>query len=287
MGSSAPSNASGNYSIDISSGSIPKSAQLHKQITNTLFAFDTVVSLTASCAQETMDALAARCEYFESKFSRTIETSDIGRINMAAGAPVEVAPETADIIKQSLVYCEKSEGLFDITIGVVSTLWDFKEGIVADADALAEGVKHVDYRKVHVEGTTVTLEDPQAKLDLGGIAKGYIADDLCRMLVEAECDSGLVNLGGNIKTVGMKPDGTPWRVGIQDPINAAGFLFGHPVMMLYSAGGTALAFTLMAALSRIQGLSLVLVAIVGAILHNIGQLFVASVMLGTPLSPLA
>ena len=85
-----------------------------------------------------MDALAARCEYFESKFSRTIETSDIGRINAAAGAPVEVAPETADIIEKALAYCEKSGGLFDITIGAVSTLWDFKEGVVAELRALHE-----------------------------------------------------------------------------------------------------------------------------------------------------
>ena len=64
---------------------------------------------------------------------------------------------------------------------------------------------------------------------------------------------------------------------------AAGFLFGNPLMMLYSAGGTALAFVAMAALSRIPGLSVVLVAIVGAILHNVGQLAVASIVLGTPL----
>lgn len=64
---------------------------------------------------------------------------------------------------------------------------------------------------------------------------------------------------------------------------ASGFLFGNPVMMLYSAGGTLLAFVAMAALSRVRGLSLVLVAVVGAIMHNVGQLAVASMLLGTPL----
>lgn len=169
-----------------------------------------------------MDSLSERCNYFESKFSRTIATSDIGRVNAAGGAPVEVAPETADIISKALVYCEESGGLFDISIGALTTLWDFKEGIVPSAEALAEGVKHVDYAKVRVEGTTVTLLDPAAKLDLGGIAKGYIADDLCAMLADAGCDSGFVNLGGNVKTVGRKPDGAPWHVGIQDPNDAEG-----------------------------------------------------------------
>lgn len=205
-----------------SSRSVPKSAQLHEQLTTTLFVFDTVVTLTASCAQETMDALAERCNYFESKFSRTIDTSDVGRINAAGGKPVEVSSETADIIDKALTYCAESDGLFDITIGAVSSLWDFKEGVVPDAGALAEGVKHVDYTKVSVEDTTVTLLDPKAKIDLGGIAKGYIADDLCRMLVEAGCDSGFVNLGGNVKTVGVRPDGNSWHVGVQDPNDAQG-----------------------------------------------------------------
>ena len=204
------------------SGTKASGAQEHEQITTTLFVFDTVVTLVASCSQDTLDALAKRCEYFESIFSRTIPTSDIGRINAAGGATVEVAPETADIITKALRYCEESDGRFDITIGAVSSLWDFKEGVLPDADALAEAVRHVDYTQVQVDGTTVTLMDPNAKLDLGGIAKGYIADDLCRMLAEAGCTSGVVNLGGNVKTLGLKPDGSEWHVGIQDPNDVTG-----------------------------------------------------------------
>ena len=198
-------------------GEVPSAAKEHEQISNTIFVFDTVVTLTASCAQETLDAACERCKYFESIFSRTIEESDIGRINAAGGKPVQVAAETADIITRALRYCAESEGRFDISIGSVSTLWDFKEGIVPDAKDLAEAVKHIDYTKVQVEGTTVTLLDPQAKLDLGGIAKGYIADDIARLFLEAGCNSATINLGGNVKTVGVRPDGKAWRVGIQDP----------------------------------------------------------------------
>ena len=208
------------------------STKHYDEISTTLFAFDTVVTLKVSCSEETLEAAVERCSYFESIFSRTIDDSDIGRINAAGGKPVEVAPETADIINKALVYCEESGGLFDITIGAASTLWDFKEGIVADADELAEAVKHIDYTKVQVDGTTVTLLDPQAKLDLGGIAKGYIADDLCSLFIEAGCNSGFVNLGGNVKTIGMKPDGKPWHVGIQDPNDEQGAV----IAAVYSQG---------------------------------------------------
>ena len=186
-------------------------------LSRTVFAFDTVVTMKAACDKATMAALCDRCTYFESIFSRTVETSDIGRLNAAEGASVQVAPETADIVQKALRYCAESAGRFDITIGAVSTLWDFKEGVVPDGRELEEAVKHIDYRNVVVRDGTIQLLDPAAKLDLGGIAKGYIADDLCRMLADAGCTSGFVNLGGNVKTVGRRPDGTPWRVGIQDP----------------------------------------------------------------------
>ena len=209
-----------------------QSDQDFEQISTTLFAFDTVVTITASCSQEALDAAAQRCEYFESIFSRTIETSDIGRINAAHGEPVRVAPETADIVSKALRYCEESNGLFDISIGAVSTLWDFREGVVPDPAELEEAVKHVDYTCIQVDGDTITLTDPDAKLDLGGIAKGYIADDLCRLLADMGCTSGFVNLGGNVKTIGRKPNGKPWHVGVQDSNDVAGTV----VAAVYSEG---------------------------------------------------
>ena len=206
-----------------------------EQLTRTLFAFDTVVTLKVSCDEEVMDGAVDMCNYFESIFSRTRETSDVGRVNAAAGASVQVAPETADIVRKALVYCEESDGLFDITIGAASALWDFKEGVVPDPAALEEAVKHIDYHVVNVDGTTITLADPQAKLDLGGIAKGYIADALCDYFAERGCTSGFVNLGGNVKTIGCKPGGEPWHVGIQDPNDSQ----GQVVAAVYSQGSSA------------------------------------------------
>lgn len=190
--------------------------------TATLFVFDTVVTLKAYCSQELMDQAVERCNYFEEHFSRTVEGSDIWNINNAAGAPVEVAEETADIITRSLEYCRASNGLFDITIGAVSSLWDFVAGVKPGDAELKEAVKHVDYNGVHVDGTTVTLDDPKAMLDLGGTAKGYIADDLRRLFTEAGCASAVFNLGGHVCVLGGKPDGSDWNVGVQDPNDESG-----------------------------------------------------------------
>ncbi|WP_350454868.1 FAD:protein FMN transferase [Slackia heliotrinireducens] len=188
------------------------------------FAFDTVIIIKAATTMEVMSKLQDRCTFFENTLSRTIEGSDVGRINAAGGEPVTVEPTTADLISKALVYCDESEGRFDITIGAATSLWDFKEGIVPDPDELAEAVTHIDYTQVMVDGTTVTLADPKGKIDLGGIAKGYIADDLVNLLLDEGCESAFVNLGGNVKTLGCKPDGSPWNVGIQDPADSSNVL---------------------------------------------------------------
>ena len=190
--------------------------------TATIFAFDTVVTLRADCSAEAMQRAVDLCEYFEQKFSRTIEGSDIWNINTAEGEPVEVAEETAELIAKSLEYCARSKGLFDITIGAVSSLWDFKAGIKPADEAIQEAIKHVDYTMVNVEGTRVTLADPAGMLDLGGTAKGYIADELAQLFRDEGSESAIINLGGNVVVVGSKPDGSDWRVGIQDPNGVQG-----------------------------------------------------------------
>lgn len=187
----------------------------------TLFLFDTVIQISALCAPELMDRISERCRFFEERFSRTKEGSDIWNINQAHGAPVEVSEETARCIEASLAYSEASGGLFDISIGAVSSLWDFVEGIKPDDDAIKEAAKHVDYRTISVDGTTVTLADPDAMLDLGGIAKGFITDDLVSMLREAGCKSAMLSLGGNVYVLGESFRGDDWNVGVQDPNGTA------------------------------------------------------------------
>ena len=210
---------SGNATASSDDSSATSSSQQDKR-SITLFNFDTVIQISARTTEEVMQQLAQRCEYFENKFSRTIEGTDIWNINHAAGAPVEVAPETARCISAALEYSKASDGLFDITIGAVSSLWDFVVGVKPDDAAIQEAIKHVDYRCVQVNGTTVTLSDPEAMLDLGGIAKGFITDDLVGILREAGCESAMLSLGGNVYVLGESFRGDNWNVGVQDPNGA-------------------------------------------------------------------
>ena len=158
------------------------------------------------------------------KFSRTNEESEVSMINSAQGNPVEVSPETATLIKKGLYYGKLSDGAFDITIGSVSRLWDFKaeEPALPDQAALAEALQHVDYKKVVVEGNTVKLQDPAAALDLGAVAKGYIADLLKEYLEGEGVHHALINLGGNVLAIGGKPDGSAFNIGIQKPFDESG-----------------------------------------------------------------
>ena len=184
---------------------------------SSFFCFDTACAIGGIMAQELLDAAVERCQWFEQTLSRTIATSDVARINAAGGEAVDVEPETATLLELALAYCTESDGLFDITIGAVSSLWDFHEGVVPEAERLAEAVTHVDYHALQVDGQQVSLTDPKAMLDLGGIAKGYVADVLVDELAAAGVSSAYVNLGGNVKVLGTKPDGSAWRVGVRDP----------------------------------------------------------------------
>lgn len=189
------------------------------------FLFDTLVTVEAHCPESVLAQAEKRLVYFENIFSKTVSGSDVDLVNTSAGDAIELHPETADVIARALAYSEDSDGLFDITIGGVVDLWDFKQGIVPEQSALDEALAHVDYRAIELTGTRVRLLDPLARIDLGGIAKGYIADDIARLLADNGCESALINLGGNTYALGAKPDGSPWQVGLQDPNRARGEAF--------------------------------------------------------------
>lgn len=189
--------------------------------TKTGFYFDTVIQITLygedneDAFQECFD-LADR---YESLLSRTKEGSDIYRINHAGGATVTVSDETAALLTTALSYSRLTEGAFDVTIGALSDLWDFKNntGEVPDDAAIKEAVDTVGYETVSISGNDVTLQNPDTRLDLGGIAKGYIADQMKELLTGRGITEGLINLGGNVLALGERADGTPYTVGIQKP----------------------------------------------------------------------
>lgn len=185
------------------------------------FACDTVVTVTAYASQETVDGTLRICSDYEAVLSRTVPGSDIWNLNHANGVPVEVQPETAALLRLAVEIGAYSDGAFDVSIAPASTLWDFTadEPTLPDLDALRDAALRVDYRNIEIDGTTVTLKNG-AEIDLGGIAKGYIADRVAEYLRAQGVQSACINMGGNIVTIGTKPDGSAWTVGIRDPNGA-------------------------------------------------------------------
>lgn len=182
------------------------------------FYLDTIITLTAYVddPQILKDAMT-ECGKYEQLLSRTVEGSDAWRINHANGEPVEVSEDMAVILRFAKAISEKSGGAFDVTIGPASTLWDFKAETPAlpDAEALADAAKRIDYSKLELDGTTVTLPAGMM-IDLGAIAKGYIADQIKSYLKERGVEHAILSFGGNVIAIGAKPNGSPWKVGIQD-----------------------------------------------------------------------
>ncbi len=209
-----------------------------------------------------------RCLFFERAFSRTRDDSDIARAHAASPNAVPVSPQTARLVRQALGYCERSRGKFDITMGTVTSLWNFHTGEVPSRLALARALPHVDYRHIVLDeeplgkdspvqgsldddalnaGTSrapssnvpsskssqpaLAITDPHTILDLGGVAKGYIADDLADLFIAHGVGRFVINLGGNVVVRGGRPAdasarppvaaGSPWRIGIINPLDPA------------------------------------------------------------------
>ncbi|MGN0132789.1 MAG: FAD:protein FMN transferase [Lachnospiraceae bacterium] len=197
-------------------------------VQDTVIAFDTVVTITlyGTDDTDTLQGALDLCRSYENLFSRTVPGSDVYRINHADGEPVSVSPETITLIRQSLSYSKLTDGAIDITIAPVKDLWDFSSAdrnadktALPDENALSEALSHVDYTGIRYDeaACTVTLTDPDAQIDLGFIAKGYIADKIKEYLISHGITSATVNLGGNVLTIGNKPDGTPFKIGIEKP----------------------------------------------------------------------
>ncbi len=179
--------------------------------------FDTVVTLTTFNGSVPSDAIRL-CEKYDRLLSVTDSESDIYKLNSSDGS-VTVDPDTARLIKNALSYCEKTDGALDITIYPVKKLWGFGTDTekVPTTDELTTALKNVDYCRVKIDGNTVSVPSG-VQIDLGAIAKGFIADELAKLYRENGI-SGIIDLGGNILTVGEKSDGEDYTIGIVSPQN--------------------------------------------------------------------
>lgn len=191
------------------------------------FYFNTVITVTIydHPSEKLLNGCMELASHYEQLFSRTLEGSDIWRINHSGGSYVTVDSETLSLLNTALTYSRLSDGLVDPTIGSLSALWNFGEenqGNVPSDLAIQQALSHVNYRNILISGNQVALSDPDACIDLGFIAKGYIADRIKEYLVSEGIHSGIINLGGNVLAIGSRPSGESFQIGIQKPFDQTG-----------------------------------------------------------------
>lgn len=194
------------------------------------FYFDTIISITIfGMSEEAATAAIDECfEYAknaETLYSRTVPGSDIDLINKANGDTVWVTDGTVDMLNTALKYSEASDGRFAVTVGALTKLWDFsgadKPSVPYEED-IKKALSTIDDKKIKIDGNDISLSDPSAQIDLGAIAKGYIADNMRQILIDNGVESAIINLGGNVMLLGSHPDGSDFIVGIQEPFASDG-----------------------------------------------------------------
>lgn len=164
--------------------------------------------------------LAARTEVerVEAKFSRYRDDSVVSAINRAAGGdPVHVDRETAALLDFAAAAHEASDGLFDATSGVLRRAWDFRAGVVPTPATLAPLVRLVGWTRASWRRPAFALPLEGMELDFGGFGKEYAADRACAVLAAQGIAHAHVNLGGDVRVLGPRADGTAWEIGIRHP----------------------------------------------------------------------
>lgn len=204
-----------------------------KVSSRTDFILGTTVTLTVydKEADALIHSAFEELRHLESILSVNKANTLIDQINHSAGImPVKVDPDTFNLIQSALNYSSLTDGAFDLTIGPLVNLWHigFPDAKVPSPYEIQEVLPLINYHYVQLDTSnyTVYLTQPHMALDLGGIAKGYAADILATLFKDANVQHALINLGGNLYTLGCKPDGTPWTIGVQDPFHPRGEIIG-------------------------------------------------------------
>lgn len=203
-----------------------KNSFVSDTVSATHFCLDTEATITIyhpespAHASDIINECFLMCDKFEQEISRTIDTSDIGKINRNSGSYVSVHDETATLIKDSIRFSKASNGAFDISIAPVTTIWNVKDnqGTIPSEEKINDALSHVNYKKIKLKNNTVYIP-PKYQLDLGAIAKGYLADKIKHYMISQGVSSAIINLGGNILTIGKKNTDTDFLIGITKPFS--------------------------------------------------------------------
>ena len=175
------------------------------KISKTGFYFDTMITVTlyGTRDEKILDDCFSLAGNYEKKLSNTITDSEVSKINQANGQFVTEIAETA----------KSDENEVDASV-------------VPSPEKIEAALAHVNYKNIEIKGNQMRLKDPQAKIDLGGIAKGFIADELRSFLNKKGITSGVISLGGNVLTLGKKADHSSYTIGIQKPFSETGTSLG-------------------------------------------------------------
>jgi thiamine biosynthesis lipoprotein len=205
------------------------------------FRMDTVVEVTVSVPQSfnikslwrSVDSLLSQSE---ERFSVTGSSSEIKPLNERESNALSISKELGDMLKTGLAYGDTSGGAFDITVLPLKELWGFCEqcgddGPLPDSNQVNAVLQYVDYRLISVNdiGDTVFFESPNTRVDVGGIAKGYVLLWLGTLLRDNGVDDFLISAGGDIIASGRKRDGAPWRVGVRHPRDRSALITAIPL----------------------------------------------------------
>lgn len=194
----------------------------NEPVTQKLFGMDTVVDITVygENAQQAVTKASEELVRLENLLSVTKDKSDIAKINQNAGATTAVSAEVMGILSKAQAVSKQTGGIFDVTIYPVVKAWGFTtdERHVPDRQTLQALLPYVDYKKLLLDPdeNTVSMEQNMA-VDLGGIAKGYASQKIADTLKQNGIQSAVLSLGGNVQTIGRKPDGGNWGVAVEYP----------------------------------------------------------------------
>lgn len=190
-------------------------------ISKSSFKLNTIITITLydSTDESIINDCFSLCDTYENLFSRTIKTSEIYKLNHSTNTVDDLSAETIEILKKGLYYCNLSQGAFDLSVEPLTSLWNFgsDQQRLPSQEEISNALKRVGYQNIMINGQSVTMQKENMGIDLGAIAKGYIADKIKEYLLSRSVNSAIINLGGNVLCVGKKPNGDAFKIGIQKP----------------------------------------------------------------------
>lgn len=164
-------------------------------------------------------AICADVARLEARYSRYREDSLLSAINAVArhGGRIEVDAETAQLLDYAATCHRESDGLFDVTAGVLRAVWHFDRGPLPATEEVAAVLARVGWSRLRWQAPWLEFPVAGLELDFGGIVKEYAVDRAATFAIERGVTHGIVNLGGDVRVIGARPEGRPWRVAIAHP----------------------------------------------------------------------